>query len=1157
MPGLVVIPPAVAAVETVFSMDQIDNPLHPNHRLIYMTRGGVQTPLGYFNIRDLLLADMQGRSFCDIVKDSQAETKVNNIIAILQRCFGNVTGIPANIAAYKTELHRYDEAVTTALQRFITVYKNILKTSTVGNNLQISDAKYAFSESGMACKTVCRDPAMKTVKSSAATLDSLLKSAYDLLFNPFLKFDVSFTRGLGIPGGLQWSSRPTTDARKSSLVTIQFETPPPGVAAAAANTISGEVDNEANSALARGLFNGVHPGNGDVMGNDLKNIKVNQLSRNLPQNCPKIKKLFIVKEIGDVIQVWMYLAFILMMGYDPSEVIMVTTDSVVYLFCMLLNLSCIYTGERAGVQSGCCTLKHYLGGQPDYLQKYNNMIQVHAERLKQHNSSIKKALALMVFNPSMFDYYIVYGGGVRRTIASKGLTSQIQTNSVNPMIRGFMSIIDETNKCIDIALKLVQTRIALVVATRKRDIAEAAARAAVGGAVADAQRKLADAQRKLADAQHEAAAAEIAAAAATRAAIPDVGGILPEETRFTGQAAVDTAALLQTAMLELGTVRTNAEAVVRTAAAAAAPAAAPVTVTAAETAITAGYTHFCRVFDTLKQSNTVTLLPTKRYVILPGPFLTMFSSHVNPPDVVLVANVDSIIAGVEAAAAAAAAEAGAMRGGGGRNVSNHRGGHKRTRGNVAGGDGDGDDDDDGIARVEDMSNFYECLIACCIQDTTITRDGFKLFANLDTISNEYIIRDNAMYSYDAFDSLIKTRVDFDQDGNPTFDFDFDQFYRFQIETLPNADADADRWKVDDTYGDVNYEPRIAFALKYDHFVNKLIHEENLAYGEATTPTRWVLQNYVDSLFPVIPNPPPPPDQPDHPPPVRNVSEGEIFKRGNLLLRFLHLAADEIAEGLILDNMLQSRKLIFGLYDDIPPPRSVFPQQVVAQETWIIDTGFHSWMLRNFRSIGIESRDQVPTFKPSTECGGRQDSIHRTPIDPAMALDIKITVPRGVLIKCYQVDTIIDYLRSNEVSLDQLTDLSTTATIQQEDKQNIANFIIMMYRLTPIVQRTLGNFFTPQIQGLYGLYAQYRIAIQPPPRPQPRPQPRPRQQQQQQQPPQPVEANDGSMVAGSKRKTIKYKTKYKNKSKNHKRINKHRITRHKKTKARKSTRKHRH
>jgi hypothetical protein len=508
--------------------------------------------------------------------------------------------------------------------------------------------------------------------------------------------------------------------------------------------------------------------------------------------------------------------------------------------------------------------------------------------------------------------------------------------------------------------------------------------------------------------------------------------------------------------------------------------------------------------------------------------------------VVLVDNVDSIIAGVEAAAAAAAAAAARITGGGRRNVSNHRGGIKRTQGR--GTNGGGDSSIPKIPKlaaihdetVEDMSNFYECLIACCIQDTTTMHDGSKLFANLHTISNEAIIRDNAMYSYDAFDSLIKTRVDFTQEEDHTFDFN--QFYQLQITRL-----NSDGWKVNDTYDDVNYETRIAFALKYDHFVNELIREENLTYGQATTPTRLVLQNYVDSLFQVIPvrHQQPLTRAQASAPPVRNVSEGEIFKRGNLLLRFLHLAADEIAEGLILDNMLQSTKLIFGPYDDIPP-RSVFPQQVVNQNTWIIDTRFHSWMLRNFRHIGIARRDQVPSFKPSTVCGGRQDSIHRTPIDPAMALDIKIRSNRNDLIKCYQVDTIIDYLRSNGVTLDQLTDLSTTATIQQEDKQNIANFIIMMYRLTPIVRTTLGNFFTPQISNAY---EQYTTATQPPP-PQPGPQPV-------------VAANDGGMNAGSKRKTIKYKTKYKNKSKNHKRINKHRITRHKKTKARKSTRKHRH
>ena len=132
------------------------------------------------------------------------------------------------------------------------------------------------------------------------------------------------------------------------------------------------------------------------------------------------------------------------MGWDPIDAVMVTTDSVVYLFCILLGLSCIYTGERAGVRPGCCTLRHYLAGIPNYLKKYENMIEVYATRLIQHNTSISMGLLHLIAVPSDFDYYIAYAGqpGYRRTIASKGLTSIIRSTQVNPLIRRCIKIID-------------------------------------------------------------------------------------------------------------------------------------------------------------------------------------------------------------------------------------------------------------------------------------------------------------------------------------------------------------------------------------------------------------------------------------------------------------------------------------------------------------------------------------------------------------------------------------------------------------------------------------------------------------------------------------------------------------------------------------------
>ena len=1084
MPNVIPIP-AGANIQYVFS---IDNVIQRN----IVLRNGLAPPNGPappifndpLNTQTLSIVDLTGRYFSDMVKDSQTEVKVNNVIQKLNDCFGHNPNIPPNIADYKRRLQQYDDRVATAYTSNITIFKNILKTSTVGSNIQISDAEYALWESGLGCNSVCRNRNMKTVKTSAATLDSLLKQRYDLLFNPFVTFDETFSEYLGIPGGLRWQTSPDLPNTQKSNVNIQFWTPAAAQAAAQAVRNS-QIDNELNTPGSRGDFNGIDGGNGDIMGNDLKNTKINSLTA--PEGCPQMKRLFIIKEIGDVAQVWMYLAFILIMGYSRTQVVMVTTDSVVYLFCILLKLSCIYTGERVGVQSGCCTLKHYLGGDPDYLQKYNNMVEVHANRIIQHNNSIALGLKILVQDPSMFDYYIQYGGGVRRTVASKGLTLELQRTRVNPMVRGFILIIEATIQFIKLALELVKTTIALAVAQA------AAAQAAVA--------QLLDAVQ----------AARAAAEEAQRAAF--AGVTLPQEAEIVGQAAVEANQLLQRAQQTLNDVLVNTNAVITAAA-------------NQEQTITAGYNHFCEVIDTLKQANMLTLLPNKRYIMLPNGLLLQQFINVTNPVATLVPNVDSIIAGAQAAAAAALAQNRAMRGG-----SEEGGVAKKQRSDTGGAYGniltasfDADDVADYVAD-EDTSTFYECLIACYIQDSSTVIDGNHIFGVLDTIHDVNTLKNNPLCSIEHFDGVIKGRATVDDTGFSQFDFNDLYQYQTKMETR----------EVNMTYRDPLYELQIAFALKYDDFVNKLISEENLNFNlDGTTPNRVMLQNYVNQLYPLIPDPINRPDN-DTDLPVRNISESQIIKRGKKLLRFLHLAEDAPIEDLSLKATIVSREKIFGLPPGIPIDLTIYPDPVDIDD-WIIDTKFHSWMLHTFRG---GERVNVPSFVPSTMCGRKYDPIWYNIIDPALAIEITLQDARvderttvKSIKKCYQVTTIVDYLINNPtITLETLVDLSTRGRIEDRVKQNIANFIIMMYRLTPIVRATLGRFLPPRISSDYDRYL--RTVQQPATR----------------------RRAAGDMGGGSKRKTIRYKPKYKNKSKNHKRINKHRITRRYKTKTRRSTRKH--
>ena len=120
---------------------------------------------------------------------------------------------------------------------------------------------------------------------------------------------------------------------------------------------------------------------------------------------------------------------------------MITTDSVVLLFCILLHLSCVYTGSREGVESGHCTLKHYLAGDVDYALKLKTMIDNHYNRIKSQLAATKLGLLIMKKDKSKFWYYRFSREKIAKTLGSYSL-SKGDAAKISQIDELFQAVID-------------------------------------------------------------------------------------------------------------------------------------------------------------------------------------------------------------------------------------------------------------------------------------------------------------------------------------------------------------------------------------------------------------------------------------------------------------------------------------------------------------------------------------------------------------------------------------------------------------------------------------------------------------------------------------------------------------------------------------------
>lgn len=325
---------------------------------------------------------LEERFFSDIIKDANdTKTTVASIQEKLNDYFPTKRARILPTVESQSRLKQLREMILERpdIRNNTRVYPNRNRTSNAGSEMKVLDQKYVLPESGKGYKTVCKNPNVISVRTAAAILDSADKPQYTSIFNENILFDETFTNRLGFGNNITWETQKMNE--ENAKVSINFGT---------RNTEEGIVDIKNKKRGALGKY---------VVGNEVKNGLINKEEREVPRE-DKIKYL-IMKELGDVAQIWMYLAFnVYKLIKDPTfnttESAMITTDSVVFTVCSMLHLSCLYTGSREGVISGHCTLIHYSAGDIDYRLSFENDILNTKNHIEQHNESIKLFLNRLI-----------------------------------------------------------------------------------------------------------------------------------------------------------------------------------------------------------------------------------------------------------------------------------------------------------------------------------------------------------------------------------------------------------------------------------------------------------------------------------------------------------------------------------------------------------------------------------------------------------------------------------------------------------------------------------------------------------------------------------------------------------------------------------------
>jgi len=372
---------------------------------------------------------MRRRLLCDIIKDAVTKSPLSteqckHIIRHIY-CNGNIVSEP-NVdlspspfnqthihdwftSAYETLLARLEKILDNDdnIKAKTTELINQPKLSTVGSNTKISDAEHVFWESGFGSELIMRSKGYSNILTPAAIMDPLGKEAATAYFPPAnlnIVFDKTFTKRLGFPDTM-WRCF-------SGVVQIQYTQLKDLDQVVLSHQFSETTTKEdVKTGQFAEYIKGNKEKNADILKYTLSGFNFNpeHIIVNIKNKTVimEIIKILETKELGDVAQVWLYLAYLIQKDLlaQRETALMITTDSVVYLFCQLLNLSCAYTGSRAGVESKNCSIYHYVAGEPNYQLKISNMLTNAYDIVAQKIVSQKFILELVVADETLSRYW--------------------------------------------------------------------------------------------------------------------------------------------------------------------------------------------------------------------------------------------------------------------------------------------------------------------------------------------------------------------------------------------------------------------------------------------------------------------------------------------------------------------------------------------------------------------------------------------------------------------------------------------------------------------------------------------------------------------------------------------------------------------------------
>ena len=162
-------------------------------------------PIDSINSGGISQEELQNRFYADIVKDGQGAG--TNLIKTMSKIYTYSGG------DWQTTLNALEKKLfedNPDINLKTTLLKNILKTSTVGSNTKISDAKNVFWESGMGSENIMATKDPTTIQTPAAQLDSLGKEKAKIYWpeRDEVTFDSAFLEEIGFPARMSWVYKP-------------------------------------------------------------------------------------------------------------------------------------------------------------------------------------------------------------------------------------------------------------------------------------------------------------------------------------------------------------------------------------------------------------------------------------------------------------------------------------------------------------------------------------------------------------------------------------------------------------------------------------------------------------------------------------------------------------------------------------------------------------------------------------------------------------------------------------------------------------------------------------------------------------------------------------------------------------------------------------